>query len=216
MMNKNNKLIILGLTGGIASGKSLVAGMFAELGASVIDADTLGHEAMAPGGPAYDAVVANFGGAVLNEDGTVNRNRLAQIVFDDPARRAVLEEVTHPHIIDLMGMRIEEAIQAGSKFMVVEAALLIEKGPDQVFSGIIVVYADPEAQATRLSGRSGVPLGEAQKRIAAQLPLISKVGRADFVIDNTGTIEDTRQQVIRVYFSATSPDTPLEKLKPPA
>lgn len=215
MNNTNGKLVILGLTGGISTGKSLVAGMLRELGAAVIDADKLGHEVMEPGGPAYEGVREAFPAAIA-PDGTIDRTALAAIVFPDAEKRALLEELTHPHIIDVMGQRIQAAIGAGSKLIVVEAALIIEKGLDALFTGIVVVYTDEESQAARLSKRNGITAGEAATRIASQLPLMTKVARADYMIDNSGTIENTRAQVIKMFFDLSSPDTKLEKLRPMA
>lgn len=215
MLNGNRKLVILGLTGGIASGKSLVASMLAELGAAVVDADGIGHEIIEPGGAAYDAVVETFGNAALREDGTVDRTALAQIVFADADRRRLLEEITHPHIIDVMGQRIQEAINSGSKLIVVEAALIIEKGLDSLFTGVVVVYADETAQFERLMARNKLDAQEARRRVASQFPVLDKVAKADYCIDNSGTIENTRAQVIRMYFDIISPDTRLEKLRPP-
>ncbi|MBI5528843.1 MAG: dephospho-CoA kinase [Deltaproteobacteria bacterium] len=208
-------MVILGLTGGIASGKSLVASMLAELGAAVVDADGIGHEIIEPGGAAYDAVVETFGNAALREDGTVDRTALAQIVFADADRRRLLEEITHPHIIDVMGQRIQEAINSGSKLIVVEAALIIEKGLDSLFTGVVVVYADETAQFERLMARNKLDAQEARRRVASQFPVLDKVAKADYCIDNSGTIENTRAQVIRMYFDIISPDTKLEKLRPP-
>jgi dephospho-CoA kinase len=203
------------LTGGIASGKSLVASMLAELGAAVIDADRIGHEIIEPGGAAYDAVVESFGKAVVRDDGTIDRTALSRTVFDDAEKRRALEEITHPHIIDVMGQRIQDAIDSGSKLIVVEAALIIEKGLEQLFTGVVVVYADEAAQLERLAGRNNVGLEEARRRVASQLPVLDKVAKADYCIDNSGAIENTRAQVIRMYFDIISPDTKLEKLRPP-
>ena len=213
MNNKNGKLIILGLTGGIASGKSVVADMLRELGATGIDADGLGHEVMEPGGPAYEGVSENFP-SVVGPDGVIDRTLLADIVFDDAERRGLLEELTHPHIIDLLGQRIQAAIDQGCKLIVVEAALIIEKGLDSLFTGIVVVYVDEESQTERLAKRNGISTPEAKKRIASQLPLITKVEKADYMIDNSGTVENTRAQVIKMFFDLSSPDTKLEKLRP--
>lgn len=216
MPNRDRKLVILGLTGGIASGKSLVASMLAELGAAVIDADRIGHEVIEPGGVAYDGVLDAFGPGILRDDKTIDRGVLSQIVFADAEKRRTLEELTHPHIVDIMGQRTKAAIDEGKKLIVVEAALLVEKGLDALFTGIVVVYADEAAQVARLAGRSGMSADEARARIASQLPVLDKVAKADYCIDNSGTIENTREQVIRMYFDIISPDTRLEKLRPPA
>lgn len=213
MNNTNGKLVILGLTGGISTGKSLVADMLKELGAEIIDADELGHAVMEPGGPACEGVRESFPASVM-PDGRIDRTVLADIVFNYADKRALLEELTHPHIIDVMGQRIQAAISAGCKLIVVEAALIIEKGLDALFTGIVVVYTDEESQAARLSKRNGITADEAAKRIASQLPLMAKVARADYMIDNSGTIENTRAQVIKMFFDLSSPDTRLEKLRP--
>ena len=193
--------IVIGLTGNIATGKSTVARMLAELGAHVIDADKVAHQAMAPDGPAYRAVLDAFGADLAREDGTIDRRRLAEIVFNDPAALARLEAIVHPAVYDLIRQelaRIEAGTQPGEPepVVVVEAIKLLESGLvlslcDQVW----VVTASPERQLQRLWEQRGMMEDEARRRMAAQSSQEAKVQRADVVIHNDGALEDTAAQV---------------------
>jgi dephospho-CoA kinase len=197
-MNRKQTAIV-GLTGGIAAGKSVVAGMFSELGAAVIDADALGHEVIAPGGPAYDVVVSEFGKEILNTDGSVNREALGAIVFSNAAKRAVLEMLTHPPIIEMLGKKISAALEKHPPMVVVESAILFEKNLHQGFGTIIVVHSDQKIQKQRLMERSGLGENEALERINSQMPVAEKARLATYVIDNSGTMNELRERVKAVF-----------------
>jgi dephospho-CoA kinase len=203
--------IVIGLTGNIATGKSAVMRMLAGLGAHIIDADQVAHRAIAPGGPAYRAVLEAFGTDLAREDSTINRRQLAEIVFADPAALVRLEAIVHPAVHELVRQeigRIEaEADPSGPEpVVVIEAIKLLEAGMsislcDQVW----VVTASPEQQLRRLAERRGVPEGEARRRMAAQSPQAVKVGQADVVIDNSGTLEETAAQVQAAWATFVEP-----------
>ena len=186
---------LIGLTGGIATGKSTVAGMLAARGADVVDADALAREVLLPGAPALEEVVASFGAAVLGEAGAVDRAALGAIVFADPALRAELERITHPRINALMQERIAAALAATAPLVVADIALLFERERDSAFEGTMLVYAPVATQLQRLRDRDGLDDASARRRLAAQLPIDDKRGRATWVINNTGSRESTAGQV---------------------
>lgn len=192
----------VGLTGGIASGKSLVAGMLRDLGAAVVDADRIAREVVAPGGPAYEEVVGAFGPGIVRPDGTLDRPVLAARIFADPAARRRLNALTHPHIRRRMAEEAARlAAASDAPVIVFDIPLLLETtdGRDLGLDGIIVVFADDEVRVRRLMARDGLSEEAARGRLAAQMPLRDKVARAGWVIDNNGTPEDTRRQVKRVW-----------------
>jgi len=192
-------MLRVGLTGGLASGKSFVGKALADLGCHLIQADELGHEVLMPGAEAYEAVVGEFGSGVLAPDGTVDRSRLAAEVFDRPERLAKLNSLVHPPVI-----RREEKILGDLEardpggIAVMEAAILIETGSYRRFDKIIVVVATREQQVERAMGR-GLSREEALARIDRQMPLEEKRKFADYVIDTSGQKEDTLRQVGEVY-----------------
>ncbi len=191
---------IIGLTGNIACGKSVVAGMFRELGASVIDADQVARLVVEPGQPAWKEIVERFGEGVLNPDGTINRRRLGEIVFRDAEKREELNRITHPRIIEKIRELIEEHRKEGARVVIVEATLIVEKGGMKPIIGdLIVVTADEETQIMRLTQRIGLSREEALLRIKSQMPISEKVKHATYVIDNSGDLEKTREQVKRVW-----------------
>ncbi len=191
---------IIGLTGNIACGKSVVAGMFRELGASVIDADQVARLVVEPGQPAWKEIVERFGEGVLNPDGTINRRRLGEIVFRDAEKREELNRITHPRIIEKIRELIEEHRKEGARVVIVEATLIVEKGGMKPIIGdLIVVTADEETQIKRLTQRIGLSREEALLRIKSQMPISEKVKHATYVIDNSGDLEKTREQVKRVW-----------------
>ncbi len=191
--------MVLGITGGIATGKSSVAAMFGELGAAVVSADDLARRAVAPGSPALAALVERFGGDILAGDGTLDRAALAAIVFRDAAARADLNRITHPAIAALAEATLGELRASGQRLIVYEAPLLFEAGAASRVDRILVVTADADSQRRRLVARDGIGADEAQARIAAQMPLAEKVRRADHVIDNSGPPERTRAEVEALY-----------------
>jgi len=188
-------MLRVGLTGGIACGKSTVSAMLRECGIIVIEADPLAHELIEPGHPAYDGVVREFGKDVLNADGTVNRAKLGAIVFANPGKLARLNQIVHPHVIDAAEQRLAEiARQGGPAVAVVEAALLIEAGYAERFDRLIVVWCRPEQQRERLLGRGLTP-AQVEQRISAQMPIEQKRRLATDEIDCSGSLEATRRQV---------------------
>lgn len=204
----------IGLTGGIASGKSLVAGILRDLGAAVVDADQIARDVLAPAGPAFEGVVGAFGSGILRPDGTVDRKALAARIFADPAARERLNALTHPYIRARMAeetKRLSASRQAN--VIVLDIPLLFEtRGADDL-DGVIVVYADEPARLRRLIARDGLTEEEARRRVSAQMALSEKVARADWVIDNTGPPEATRRQVERVWEALRAREKPALRTK---
>jgi dephospho-CoA kinase len=197
--------LLVGLTGGIASGKSIVAEMFQSLGAHIIDADRIGREIMVPGTDAYERVVDAFGKEILKGDRSIDRKKLGNMVFGNPEKITLLNECTHPEIFKEIDRRVEGIRQKNpDALIIVDAALLVEAGAHKRFDKLIVVYADEETQLKRLKERDGFAAEEAQKRISSQMPLKEKVKYADFVIYNDKGLEETRRQVEEVYKTLTS------------
>ena len=189
---------VLGLTGGIGSGKSLVAQMFRELGAEVIDADQLARDVVEPGQPALDEIVEAFGRDILLPDGRLNRGRLAAAIFADPAARQRLNAITHPRIRARMDTEVAARSQR-SGVLILDIPLLYENGRAGIVEKVVVVWVDPATQLQRLTERDGLSVEDARQRIAAQMSLDDKRARADYVIDNTGSREATRRQVETIY-----------------
>lgn len=190
---------IIGLTGGIASGKTTVARMFEELGGVVVDADLLAREVVRPGEEAYQEIVAAFGEQVLHGDGTLNRAALGAIVFADPAARRTLEQITHPAIAKRAQDRLAELRQAGTRIVFYVAPLLIEAGITSRVDEVWVVYLNPEIQVQRLMARDGITRAEAQQRIDSQMPMDEKRRHGTVVIDNSGDLAALKEQVTRVW-----------------
>lgn len=192
-------MLRVGLTGGIACGKSLIATLFRERGIPVINDDDAARDAVAPGSPALAEIVAAFGREVLLPDGALDRVKLGRTVFGDEALRRRLMAITFPHIGRLVGERIRAAERSGAPMLVYESALLVENGQADAWRPLIVVRATPEQQVDRQVVRNGLSGDEALARIGAQMPLEHKVALADFVIDNSGTREETRRQFDSVF-----------------
>lgn len=196
--------MIVSLTGNIGCGKSAVAKMFAERGATIIDADALVHEMLAEGGEAVSAVLAEFPESAAVDGRSVDRKRLGAIVFANPSRRRALEALLHPRVWAREEALAAEALSRDAKLVVVEATLLFEAwrngGPDprERFDAIVVVTCDPDIQLRRVIGR-GHSETDARARIAAQMPQDEKARLADHVIDNSGDLESTRQQVTLLH-----------------
>jgi dephospho-CoA kinase len=188
---------VLGLTGGIGTGKSTVARMFASRGVPVVDADALAREVVAPG-TVGNAEVAAAWPQTVGRDGTIDRKRLAGIVFAEPAARARLEKITHPLIQEASASRLADLAAGGHALALYEAALLVESGRWRDFDGLIVVTASPESQIARAVARGGMTREEAEARVKAQLPTEEKIRVATEVIDNDGPVEDTERQVEQV------------------
>lgn len=191
---------VIGLTGNIACGKSLVAKMLEEFGAKVIDADRIARIVVERNEPAWREIVEMFGGEILNPDQTINRSKLGEIVFGDEEKRMELNRITHPRIIGRIKELVKEYKKQGVKVVIVEAALIVEGGGlKPLISDLIVVTADEETQIRRLIERNGFSREEAIARIKSQMPLSEKVKHATFVIDNSGTLGETRKQVEEVW-----------------
>ena len=190
-------LKVIGLTGGIGSGKSTVAKLIGELGVPVLDADQLAREVVEPGRPALAEVAAAWPEAI-GPDGKVARKRLADIVFADPAQRLRLEAIMHPRIQALADERLAELARKGHALAFYEASLLVESGRYKDFDGLVVVTASPETQLERVLARGDLSEAEAQARIDAQLPLLAKVRVATHLVDNDGELEATKSQVDRL------------------
>ena len=177
--------MLIGLTGGIASGKSLVAEELKRLGAHLVDADEIAREVVKTGLPAYNEIVKEFGEKILNPDKTINRKELGRIVFSNTELRKRLERITHPRIQEKIDKYIKEIKGRNpDAIIVVDAALLIEAGLYKKMEKVIVVYADEKTQIERLMERDGFTMDEAKNRLSAQMPLTEKVRYADFVIEN--------------------------------
>lgn len=186
-----HEIRVIGLTGGIATGKSTVARFFAERGVPVLDADQLARDAVLPGSPALDEIVARFGSEVLTKEGVLDRKRLGTIVFSNPEKRRMLEEILHPEIRKLGDARISEAGAAGHKRLIYMAPLLIEAGAMNRVDTIWVVSVRPGIQLERLMLRDGITRDQAQKIIDSQMPLSEKEQYGSVVIDNSGTEAQT-------------------------
>jgi len=195
-------MIIAGITGTIGTGKSTVAAMFGELGAFIIDADKLAHEVVEPGKPAWQAIIDKFGSKLLNQDQTLNRQMLADIVFKDQAKLQVLNSIVHPEVFkeDQRLVNERKAIDPDG-LIIKDIPLLLEMGRDVarlMVDIIIVVYASPDIQLKRLVAR-GVAEADARNRINNQVPVKDKMKLADFIINNDGTLDETRVQVRAIY-----------------
>ena len=200
-------LLKLGLTGGIASGKSVVGEMLVKRGVHLIQSDAVAHALMDPGRAVYEEVVRRFGREILNPDGTVNRSRLAEAAFGTPGgvppRVQELNEIVHPAVITHENEWMEEIRQRDpNAIAIVEAALILEAGAARRFDRLIVVTCHPEQRILRFARRLGISedaaRAEVTRRTAAQIPDEEKIKAADFVIDNSGSLEGTEQQVQRV------------------
>lgn len=189
-------MLVIGLTGGIASGKSLVAGFLRELGAAVIDADELSRQLVEPGLPAWQEIKRHFGAAILDERGYLDRKKLAGMIFQDQLAREKLNGIIHPRVIAatktmIAAYKKEKAVPA----VVVDAPLLIEAGMASLADEVWVVVLPKEKQLERLMKRDKLSREEAEKRINSQMPISEKLRYADRVIDNSGTVEKTLEQV---------------------
>jgi dephospho-CoA kinase len=202
-------LLKVGLTGGIASGKSVVGEMFVALGAQLIQADTIAHQLMQPGEAVYREVVRHFGEGILNPDGSVNRARLAEAAFsapggNKPSRIQELNQIVHPAVIRRQEEWMEEVGRRDSRAIaVVEAALILEAGSAKRFDRLVVVTCRPEQRIQRWAARLGVDEETARRevvrRMAAQFPDEEKIKAADYVIDNSGSLDETQKRVREVY-----------------
>jgi len=204
-MSAPRKFLLVGLTGGIATGKSTVSALLRQLGCEIIDADLLAREVVEPGQPAWTTIVAEFGQDVLTGDGTLDRKKLGAIVFADPERRRRLEAITHPAIRERFQARLDGLAEKGFTGIVIfDAAVLIESGNYKNMDRLAVVVTDEPTQMSRLRGRDGTDDAEGRRKIASQMPLSEKAKLADYVIDNSGDRHATAEQVRRVFAALMS------------
>jgi len=189
------KTLRIGLTGGIASGKSTVSDFLAQLGAAIIDTDKISREVVQPGSAALQAINERYGEAILNEDGSLRRDRLGEIVFASPAEKQWLEALLHPLIKARAAELAQLAAEKGVSVVVFDVPLLFETGWNEAVDAIWTVYVSPAVQQRRLKLRDGFTDEEATARLEAQWPIAEKAERADVVINNEGTPAETRRQV---------------------
>jgi dephospho-CoA kinase len=192
-------LKLSGLTGGAGSGKSTVAAMVRELGAVVIDADEAAHAVYEPGTPGFEAVVREFGSDFVRS-GRIDRARLGDLVFRDPDARRRLNAIVHPLVRDWMAERTVEAVHGGAEVVVQDVPLIFENGLEPLFSAVVMVYVPEALQVRRLVEGRGLSDERARAIVATQMPIEDKRGRAHHVIDNSGTIDETRDQVQRLWW----------------
>jgi dephospho-CoA kinase len=200
---------LIGLTGGIASGKSAVAAMLRGAGVPVVDADQLAREAVAPGTPALEAIRARFGEGVLLPDGSLDRKRLGALVFHDDEARAALNAIVHPGVAALAVERLEALRASGANVAVYEVPLLFESGLEGMMDATLLVALDEELQLSRLMARDRIDEAAARARVAAQMPLAAKRARATRVIENDGPLSDTARQLRAAWRDLTGDDTPF-------
>ncbi|HZW90706.1 MAG TPA: dephospho-CoA kinase [Myxococcaceae bacterium] len=189
---------VVGLTGGIASGKSTVSAMFRELGAEVIDADEVARDVVEPGTAGLLELARRFPG-VVDASGRLDRAALGRRVFADPAERRALEGILHPRIREEVARRMEALARAGVTVVLYDAALLIENGLHRGMDGVVLVSVNESVQRSRLAARDGLEEAAITARLAAQLPLADKRASATWVVDNGGTLDETRAQVRRIW-----------------
>ena len=194
--------MIIGLTGGIVSGKSTVALMFKDLGAKIVDADKLGHSVILPHEPAWEKIVKIFGKDVLQNDLTIDREKLGKIVFANQSLLKKLNDITHPEITKIIKKEIDSVKNKTynqKKILIIDAALIYEAKIDRLMDKIIVVYIDEDEQIKRLIKRNNLSKDEALQRIKSQMPMKEKVKMADYVIDNSNSLDKTKKQVEKIW-----------------
>ena len=193
-------MLKVGLTGGIASGKSTVSEAFARLGAKVLDADEVAREVVLPGKPAWTKLRHTFGSEFFHPDGRLNRSKLRRLVFADPEQRSRLNAIVHPEVMREIDFRFEQLTSSAEHAVVlVDVPLLLEVEAADRFDRVVVVYVNETVQLDRLMERDGLSAEEASQALSTQIPLRDKVKQADFVIDNSGTLEETQAQVEKVW-----------------
>ena len=194
---------LIGLTGGVGSGKSTVADMMRDLGAQVVDADEAAHAVYEPGSPGFDEVVREFGEEYV-DGGRIDRSRLGELVFHDDDARRRLNSIVHPLVRDWMAQRTAEAAERGAEVVVQDVPLLFENGLERLFSTVVLVYTPEDVQVERLVSGRGFTPERARAMIAAQMPIENKRGLAHHVINNSGAREDTLAQVRAVWKQLTA------------
>jgi len=197
---KKNNCLVVGLTGGIASGKSMVSDMLEELGAPLIDFDLIARQVVEPGTHGFEAIVNYFGKQILTENGSLDRKKLSKIVFQDFEKRKKLESFTHPLIYEEFFKQINAIAKKDPDAVIqVSIPLLIELNMQYDFDNLIIVYVSQKMQVERLAQRDGISINEAANILKSQLPIDEKVGFANFIINNENTVEETRKQVNKVW-----------------
>lgn len=194
---------LIGLTGGIASGKSTVGRLLRDAGVPVIDADVLARDAVAPGSAGLAAVTARFGAGVLASDGSLDRKALGAIVFGDDHARRALNGIVHPEVARLAAERLEALRDGGAEVAVYEVPLLFENGLDAMMDTTILVACPDDVQLRRVMARDGLDEAAARARVAAQMPVAEKRRRARVVIENDGTVDDLKARTARAWHEAT-------------
>ncbi len=193
-------MLKIGLTGGIATGKSYVLSLLQGLGCEVIDADAIAHRVIEPGQPAFDEILDHFGVGVLDTGGKIDRSKLGAIVFNDRSQRAQLNSIVHPRVFEMQERWFAEVEERNpDAIAIVDAALMIETGSYSRYDKLIVVHCLPDLQLQRLIARNNLSREEALVRISAQIPAEEKLKFADFTVDTSNGFEDTRLQVISLY-----------------
>lgn len=211
---KRYKLPVIGITGSIASGKSTVAMLLASKGGYHIDADELLRVVIQGSRPAYRRIVSEFGKGILSAGGQIDRRLLGKLVFSDPAKRRLLERITHPEIMCEAGRLIEGYCKAGDFAPVfLEAALLVEAGLHRSFDALVVVTCERTQQIDRLVRKMGINQEEIERRLSAQLPSEEKVKHATWVVENTGAIEQLTSRVDQLWIEITNSDFFRKKLE---
>lgn len=194
--------LIIGLTGGIVGGKSTVASMFRDLGAKIVDVDKLGHSVILPHRPAWEKIIRLFGKDILRNDLTIERKKLGKIVFTNPTLLKKLNKITHPEIIILIKREINLAknkTNSQEKILIIDAALIYEAKIDKLMDKIIVVYINKDEQVKRLVKRNNLSKEETLQRIKSQMSMKEKVKIADYVIDNSNSLDKTKEQVEKIW-----------------
>lgn len=194
-------MLIVGLTGGIVSGKTTVAKIFKRLGAKIIDLDEIAREIVNPQQKAWKKIVQNFGVEILKDNQEINRKKLAKIVFSNQEKLNLLNQITHPVIIEVMKKQLNQISNQASEdvICIIDAPLLFEAHIENMMDKIIVVYINEKEQMSRLLKREGLSKDDAIKRIRAQIPIEEKVHLADYVIDNSFSIEQTKEQAFQLW-----------------
>ncbi|HQL01661.1 MAG TPA: dephospho-CoA kinase [Smithellaceae bacterium] len=193
-------MLNVGLTGGIACGKSTVARMFVDLGGHLIDFDRLAHEVQEPGRPAWHDVVAAFGRAILRADGTIDREKLGAFVFNSPEKMKTLNDIVHPRVYEEWRRRLDRLKSIDPQAIVFsDVPLLFEGGKQILFDLTVLVMIAPEAQIDRLMARNNLCQADAELRLACQMPIEQKIPLADIVVDNSGGVDETKKRVAQVW-----------------
>jgi len=186
---------MIGLTGGIASGKSTVSNMLKNRGFTILDADIAARVVVEPGQKAYEQIIETFGSDILNDDETINRSKLGSIIFNDEEKRKTLNSIVHPAVRECLNDWKMKALEDFKNTIIYDIPLLYESNLTYLVEKVIVVFVDPEVQKKRLLNRNGLTEDEAKARISSQLPLQEKVNQADAIINNNGTMDETEKQL---------------------